>query len=159
MISFERLRQGGRFTMLYRKRDQAFPVSVKPHPIDNNAILVKHLDANNRGSMGAVYKDQIDRGTITFEISGKDLTNLRITYVPAQAQSKSTPEITYLQLFDILLLLLIVIVLFHEEKQSEPLVTSETSVQSVPHVFTAVDIIVVYLLTIRVIILLKQCLT
>lgn len=86
MASFDQLRKGGRFTMYYRKRDQSpVPVSVRANSIDKDIILIKHLDATQRGSIMAVYKDQIERGVFTFQSSDKSVvTTISINYPPQQ---------------------------------------------------------------------------
>lgn len=85
MTSFSQLRKGGRYTMLYRKRDNLYPVSVYAHPIDKDAIIVKHLDSENRGSKMALYEDQLERGVITF---GRGYTTIEYPIQKPAGRSK-----------------------------------------------------------------------
>lgn len=71
--SFEELRKGGRYTMRAKYSKAHYPVSVKKHPQEPNAIIVKYLNNENRGSLMALYSDQIKRNVCIFVKNSKDL--------------------------------------------------------------------------------------
>jgi hypothetical protein len=93
MQSFEELRKGGRYTMRAKYSKKAYPVSVKQHPYESNATIVKYLNNESRGSMMALYSDQIKRNVCVFVKNSKDLPPYEPPPHP-QSALQSTPHST-----------------------------------------------------------------
>ena len=91
--SFEELRKGGRYTMRAKYSKVHYPVSVKQHPYESNAIIVKYLNNANRGSLMALYSDQIKRKVCVFVKNSKDLPPYEPPPHP-QSALQSTPQST-----------------------------------------------------------------
>lgn len=91
MQSFEELRKGGRYTMRAKYSKVHYPVSVKKHPCESNAIIVKYLNNESRGSMMALYSDQIKRNVCIFVKNSKDLPPYE---PPSSSALQSTPHST-----------------------------------------------------------------